>query len=92
MAGELLVYARGPGQPMVIYDGTGKIVDTFEMQYTPDRTADDRKADFYAGRADLWGDCRHEVILFGSRGACIYANARPLQIPTHFNNTLYQGM
>src|SRR5262249_10304839 len=83
---ELLVYARGPGQSVVIYDGEGNITDTFEMQYAPYRTAEDRKADFYCTRADVWGDSRQEVILFGSRGACIYSNARPLQIPTLYNN------
>jgi len=30
----------------------------------------------------VWGDSRDEVIFSGSRGVCIYANARPLAIPT----------
>jgi len=32
------------------------------------------------------------VILFGSRGCCLYANTRPLAIPTLYNNNLYPGM
>jgi len=32
------------------------------------------------------------VILFGSRGACIYANARLAPVPTQYNETLYPGM
>jgi hypothetical protein len=88
----LLVYSRGVGQPVAIYDGDGSIVDTLTMQYTPDRTEEDRKAHFYCSRADVWGDSREEVLFFGSRGACIYANARPLLTPTLYNNTLYPGM
>ena len=88
----ILAYGRGPGQPAVIYDGEGHIVDTLPMQCTAERTPEDRRAHFYCTRADVWGDSRHEVILFGSRGACIYANARPLALPTLYNNTLYPGM
>ena len=76
----------------MIYDGNGEIVEELPMQYTPSRTAADRRADFYALVADVWGDSREEVILFGSRGACIYANARPLAIPSLYNETLYPGM
>ena len=53
---------------------------------------DDRRAHFYALPADVWGDSRQEVILFGARGACIYANARLLEIPTQYNETFYPGM
>jgi len=88
----MLVYGRGAGQPVAIHDGDGEIVDTCPMLYTPDRTEEDRKRGFYCYRANLWGGSREEVILFGSRGACIYANARPLAIPTLYNNTLYPGM
>ena len=79
-------------QPAAIYDGEGRIVDTLHMQHTPDRTPQDRRAHYYCTRADVWGDSREEAILFGSRGACIYANARPLALPTLYNNTLYPGM
>jgi len=89
---EVLVYSRGPCQPVAIFDGAGNIVDTLEMQYTSDRIEADRKAHYYVTRADVWGDHREEVIFFGSRGACIWANARPLAIPTLYNNTLYPGM
>jgi len=43
-------------------------------------------------RADVWGDSREEMILAGWKGLRIYANARPLAIPTLYNNTLYHGM
>ena len=88
----VMVYSRGPGQPAAIFDGDGNIVDTVSMQHTPDRSEEDRQAHFYCTRADVWGDSRDEVIFFGSRGACIHANARPLAIPTLYNNTLYPGM
>jgi hypothetical protein len=42
--------------------------------------------------ADVWGDSREEVILFGSRGFCVYSNARPLEKPSLYNMTLYPGM
>lgn len=87
-----LLYSRGPGEPVAIFDGAGNIVDTLTMQYTPDRSEADRQAHFYCARADVWGDSRQEVIFFGSRGACIYANSRPLAVPTLYNNTLYPGM
>jgi hypothetical protein len=90
--GSILIYGCGPGRPAVLYDGQGNVVEEFLMKYTPNRTAGDRRADFYAVVADLWGDSREEIILFGSRGACIYANARPLAIPRLYNNTLYPGM
>jgi len=88
----VLVYGRGPGRPAVIYDGAGEIVDRLPMAHTPDRSEADRKAGFYALAADVWGDSRQEVILFGPRGACIYANARLHEIPTLYNETLYPGM
>jgi hypothetical protein len=86
-----LVYGRGPGQPAAIYDGEGNIVDTVAMQYTQPYHSPE-EAYYYCTRADVWGDGREEVIFFGSRGACIYANARPLALPTLYNNTLYPGM
>ncbi len=88
----VMVYSRGPGQPVAIYDGDGNVVDELSMQHSPDRTEEDRAAHYYCLRADVWGDGREEVILFGSRGACIYADARPLATPTLYNNTLYPGM
>ncbi|NLC59055.1 MAG: hypothetical protein GX774_19650 [Armatimonadetes bacterium] len=87
----LLVYSRG-SEPPAIYDGDGNVIDTCPMAYTPERSEEDRRAHYYGSRADVWGDSREEVLLFGSRGACIWANARPLAIPTLYNNTLYPGM
>ena len=70
----------------------GDVVQTFDMQHTPDRTQADREAYYYCTRSDVWGDGRDEVILFGSRRACIYTNARAWSRPTTYNNTLYPGM
>jgi hypothetical protein len=42
--------------------------------------------------ADVWGDSRDEVILFGSRGFCVYANARPYEKASLYNMNLYPGM
>ena len=88
----VLLYGNAPGRPAVMYDGAGQAIETLTMQYTPDRTEGDRKLGFYALAANVWGDCRDEVILFGPRGACIYANARPLAIEALYNETLYPGM
>ena len=86
------VFGQAPPRPAVIYDGTGKIVETLPMQYSPGADEKNYTTDYYAFAADVWGDSRDEVILFGSRGACIYANARPLDLPTLYNETLYPGM
>jgi outer membrane protein assembly factor BamB len=91
-ARELLIYGRGSQEPVALYDGDGKVVQTFAMRHTPDRSPADREAYYYCTRSDVWGDGRDEVILFGSRGACIYANARAWSRPTTYNNTLYPGM
>jgi len=88
----VLVYGHREGRPAVIYNGEGAIVDTLPMAYAASRDAKDRQADFYGLAADVWGDSRDEVILFGSRGACIYTNARPAEIPTLYNENLYPGM
>jgi hypothetical protein len=89
---DILVYGHGPGRPAVIYRGDGEPIDELPMQYVDARTAADRLTDFYVLVADVWGDSREEVILFGSRGACIYANARLPAVPTLTNETLYPGM
>lgn len=88
----VLVYGHGPGRPAVICNGKGEIADRFPMACAPYRNEDDRQSGFYALAADVWGDSREEVILFGARGACIYANARLLEIPTLYNENLYPGM
>jgi hypothetical protein len=89
---EVLVYNRGPEEPAAIYDGAGNVVEVLHPQYPPDRREEDRQAQYYCLRADVWGDRREEVLFFGSRGACLWANARPLAVPTLYNNTLYPGM
>ena len=91
-ADAILMYGRGHGQPVAILDGEGKIIDTFQMQCSKGRTEKNKEAAYYCLAADVWGDSREEVILSGSRGACIYANARPLATPTLYNETLYPGM
>jgi len=88
----VLIYGQGYGSPAALYDGEGNIVATLPMQYTPERPEADRKTDFYGLAADVWGDSREEVILFGSRGVCIYANARLNEISTLYNENLYPGM
>ncbi|MBN2129125.1 MAG: hypothetical protein JW741_06490 [Sedimentisphaerales bacterium] len=88
----VLVYGHGPGRPAVIYNGKGEIVETLPMAYPPQASEEDRRAGFYALAADVWGDSRQEAILFGARGACIYANARLLEVPTLYNETGYPGM
>ena len=88
---QLLVYNRGPDEPIVVYDGEGRIIDAL-LPYEPSRNSADQRAGYYCTRADVWGDSRDEVILFGSRLARICVNSRPLAISTHYNQTLYPGM
>ncbi len=86
---QILVYSRGPRDPVAIYDGEGQILELLEPLARDDQG---RAMDCYGMRADVWGDSRDEVILFGCDGARVYANARPLMLPTHYNQTLYPGM
>lgn len=88
---EALWYSRGVEPPAVV-DGAGEILARLPMQYTVDRGEAVRQEGYYATRADVWGDSRDEVILFGAHGCCIWANSRPLHLPTLYNNTLYPGM
>lgn len=88
----ILVYGHGPGRPAVLYDGRGEVIAQLPMEYEPGRSDRDRRNEFYALAASVWGDCRDEILLFGSRGACIYTNPRPLAIRTLYNETLYPGM
>lgn len=89
---EVLVYSRGPGEPAAIYDGQGEVVAELPIVYPDTATPEERQTHCYFTRADVWGDSRQEVIFFGCRTAGIYTNPRPLQLPTHYNNTLYPGM
>jgi hypothetical protein len=86
------IYWRDPGTPDAVMDGEGTVVDEFEMQFTADRSERDRRMCVHGLAADLWGDSRQEAVLFGSRGLCVFANARPLPVATHYNETLYTGM
>ena len=87
-------------QPSQLINGQGKVVAEFEMLYKPDRRSQEPEAwreplgirNYYVLCADVWGDARDEVILFGARGLCIYTNPRPLADPTQYNETLYTGM
>jgi hypothetical protein len=92
---EMLIYMRGLGYPAAVYDGDGTILD--ELDVPPQICGDYDSGEgvtpsHYCSRADVYGDSRDEVILFGWKGARVYANARPLAIPTLYNNTLYAGM
>jgi hypothetical protein len=89
---EMMVYERGAGQPVAIYDGDGAIVD--EMPVPPEICSvyNGNPGIHICYHADVWGDSRDEVILAGWKGLRIYANARPPAIPTLYNNTLYHGM
>jgi hypothetical protein len=86
------VMGQGPTKPVRIYNGQGEVVDTLPMHYHPLPGEKNVNIEYYALVADVWGDSREEVIMFGPRGACIYANARPLELPTLYNETLYPGM
>jgi len=86
------VERQGPCKPARIYNGQGEVVEVLPLQVAPMPGEKDFCSDCYGMVADVWGDSREEVILFGSRGFSIYANARPLEQPTLYNMTLYPGM
>ncbi len=93
---EILVYERGAGQPVAIYDGNGEILD--EIEVPPSICSSYSSGDgvnpgiHLCYRADVCGDSREEVIIAGWKGLRIFSNARPLQIPTLYNCTVYTGM
>lgn len=82
---EIMVYNRGTGAPIAIYDGNGTIVEEVNVNVPPGE-------DYFCCRADLWGDNRDEVIDFNPTEIRIHANAHPLAVPTLYNNTIYHGM
>jgi hypothetical protein len=86
------VERQGPPKAARIYNGQGEVVDYLPLQVAPLAGEQDFYADCYGMAADVWGDSRQEVILFGARGFCIYANARALDQPPLYNMTLYPGM
>jgi hypothetical protein len=97
---EILVYKRNglqpdTGSPIAIYDGQGEIVAEFDVPadiLEDQNTPSGYPGDYYCGRADVWGDSRDEVVVFGRNGVRTYANRRVLPVPTLYNNTLYHGM
>lgn len=92
---EICVYKRGIGAPIAIYNGQGEIVDEIEV---PDSILSNEEnvafyhRNYYCQRADLWGDSREEVIIFGRNGLRIHANSRALDIAALYNSTFYHGM
>jgi hypothetical protein len=86
------VERQGPPKPARIYDGRGEVVDEFPLQIAPLPGEADFSSDCYGMTADVWGDSRDEVILFGSRGFSVYANARPYEKASLYNMNLYPGM
>ena len=86
------VERQGPPKDVRVYDGRGEVIERLPLQVSALPGETDFYSDCYGMAADVWGDCRDEVILFGSRGFCVYANARPLAQPRLYNMTLYPGM
>jgi hypothetical protein len=89
---EIMVYERGAGQPVAIYDGCGNILDEMDVPPSICSVYNDNPGIHICYRADVYGDSREEVILAGWKGLRIYANARPLSSSTLYNITLYHGM
>jgi hypothetical protein len=97
---SILVYGYREGRPAQLLSGDGKVVAEFPMHYRPDRRAEEPEAwrdplgviMYYPLCADVWGDSREEVILFGARGLCIYTNPAAFSLPSQYNETLYPGM
>ena len=80
-------------------DGHGHVEARFPLNYLPDRRAQEPEAwkdpmgvcTQYPLCADVWGDSRDEVILFGARGLSIYTNPAPAAEGSLYNETLYPG-
>jgi len=83
---------QGPPKAARIYNGAGEVVDVLPLQVAPLPGEQNYCSDCYGMAADVWGDGREEVLLFGSRGFSIYANTRPFIQPALYNMTLYPGM
>ncbi len=97
---SILVYGYCNGRAAQLMNGDGKVLVEFPMHYLPDRRQAEPEAwkdplgivMYYPLCADVWGDSREEVILFGARGLCIYTNPAPFSLPSQYNETLYPGM
>jgi len=85
------VERQGPAKAARIYNGQGEIVDVLPLQAAPLAGEKDFCSDCYGMAADVWGDNREEVLLFGSRGFSVCANTRPFQPAPLQNMTLYPG-
>ena len=85
------VYNQAEPKPARIFDGQGRIVDEFPLPCAPMAGETKFRTDCYGMPADVWGDSRDEVILYGSRGFGVYANTRPFEKPPLYNFTLYPG-
>ena len=88
----LSVERQGPPKPARIYDGRGEVVDELALPAEALPGEKNSHSDCYGMAADAWGDSRDEVLLFGSRGFCVYANVRPFEKPSLYNMNLYPGM
>jgi hypothetical protein len=86
------VERQGPPKPACIYNGQGEVIAELPLQIAGLPGEKDFWSDCYGMAADVWGDAREEVILFGSRGFCVYANTQPLDKPSLNNMTLYPGL
>ena len=100
---EILVYGLNSlAEHAAIYDGPGNVVDRFAIPWKTEPAKVSGKELAYATRADLLGNGRHEVILYGPRGVCIYSNPRSPLAPAPstdqgpadalYNETIYTGM
>lgn len=65
------VERQGPAKPARIYNGEGAVIDELPLQVAPLDGEREFFSDCHGMAADVWGDSREEVILFGSRGFCI---------------------
>jgi hypothetical protein len=88
----LSVERQGPPKAARLYNGKGEVIDQFPLPVAPFGNEKEFCSDCYGMAADVWGDSREEVILFGSRGFGVYANARPFEKASLYNMTLYPGM
>ena len=89
---EIMVYERGMGQPVAIYDGSGNILEEIPVPPEICGTYGNNSGIHLCYRADVCGDSREEIILTGWKGARVHANAGPSSIATLYNNTNYHGM
>ncbi|MFC1672179.1 hypothetical protein ACFL01_03485 [Planctomycetota bacterium] len=91
--GEILVYGlRSVREYAAVYNGEGTVVDWLAIPFKVPEPRVSGKEVCSSLRADVWGDSRQEVILYGPTGIGIYTNARPRGVPSLYNETFYTGM